>query len=501
MNASGRRVLAIGGLAVLVLALLWLARPQDRGSPEVAGPSPAASPVPARATVTPAALDAASELRVADVAPRPVETPSEAAPEPAIDREELRALRIRVTEGRDAPIARATVSVTGFRSAAEPGSWHGWRWDTVRVETDSDGTAQIDHHVWSQSMQGAWIALSTLILQVEHPSYQTASVEAAVGDEEVHVVLELGSVLVVSGWIGSPDAFVLDVRPTLCYDARVDFGDWVPLRDGRLSCNKIPAGRHVIRLRAERDGVGYASDGTEFELLPDDQQELCLELHPPRTLRGELDPAVPRPIEHGQVRAAVQSGARERGAVLAEYFAADVDAQGAFELTGLPPGETEVIGLCDGWTSVSLPPAEGSSSPGPQLVPEDLKGVFVLRMEPAASLALTVLAPDGAPLSGARVQANPNVHWATGFSQMFVHTDSWEEWGRRRWVTATDEQGVAQLANLPPTKGEYLLVSHSGCQMPVVSGPWGRDARGLWVDLVSGETTRAELRLEAAEDR
>ena len=502
LSSALRRGLAVAVLAVLVAAGLWIAWPRGGEPPELAAPAPVPSGgAPAsRSTLSPAALAADAEARVADVAPRPVEAPDGADAPTAIDREEMRALRIRVTDRRDAPVARAEVAVRGFRTAAEPGSAYGWRWGDLRVETGADGTARIDHHAWSRSIHEQWIELSTLILEVAHPDFRTARVEAAVGDEEVHVVLELGSVLIVSGWIGSPDVRILDVRPTLCHDAGVELDDWVPLRDGRLSCNKIPTGRHVIRLRAERDGVPYASVGTELELLPDDQQELCLELHPPHTVHGSLDPAVPRPVEHGQVRAAVQSGARARGAVLAEYVAAEVSAEGSFELADLPPGEVEVVALCDGWTSIHLPPAEPESTSRPQLVPEDLEGVFVLRMEPAASLAVTVLAPDGSPLSGASVQTSPNVHWRTGFAQIFVEIESMEEWTRRRWWAATDEAGVALLANLPPAKGQSVIVNRPGYRMPVATTPWGAEQRGLWVDLAPGETARVEVRLEAGED-
>ena len=498
-----KRGLAVGGILVAILAVMvWFTRGGETSADiapgrtlservkevvEVEAPPDVETPEAERRALEPSAEGAVDEEAAA-------------ATEEAIDRSARGGLRIRVTDRFDTPIALATVLATGFRSEATPGTGYGWRWGTTRDKTDTEGIAELDYPVWVRGTQGQWLFLSKVIFTVEHPEYSTTRVEGSVEEEEIHVVLAYGSVLIVSGWIDSPTERILDLDPLLCYDARVGGEDWVPVRDGRLSCNRIPLGRHIVVLRHERDGIPFSSEGAEFELVESDQKELHLQLLPPRTLRGTLDPRVPRPVEHGQVRLAVESGARERAAVLMQYFSATVAPDGSFGLEDLPPGEIEIIGLCDGWTSVSNPAPDNEYVPRTQVVPEDNEGMFVLLMEPAARLEVTVLDPAGVPLEGAMVQMSPNVHWKTGYSQIFASTYDGKEIARRQWFARTDESGVARLANLPPKKYESVIVRHQHYRMRMAITLSGQERRGAWVDLESGEVAKLTVQLEEGED-
>ena len=124
----------------------------------------------------------------------------------------------------------------------------------------------------------------------------------------------------------------------------------------------------------------------------------------------------------------------------------------------------------------------------------------MLRMEPAAGLEVTVLDPAGVPLEGARVRMSPNVHWKTGYAELFVEAQDPQEMVRRRWRAGTSGSGVAVLANLPPKDREGVIVTYSGLRMPMVTTPWGVETRGAWIDLKSGEGAVLTVRLEEGED-
>ena len=68
----------------------------------------------------------------------------------------------------------------------------------------------------------------------------------------------------------------------------------------------------------------------------------------------------------------------------------------------------------------------------------------------------------------------------------------------KTWSETTDDAGIATLTELPPAPRVGLSVSLEGWRMPLAPTPWDADQerRQLWVDYVSGETLRLEVRME-----
>jgi hypothetical protein len=479
-------------LAVLVVLALLLLREDDASHPHDAVPAPGA-PARAREEATPAprAPDAGERREVA-AADDPVDAPREDAPaaEPQaeartpIDRTETRSLRVRVVDRFGTPVAAAVVKARGLRTRQRPADAY-W-WEGPEATTDGDGRAEFERPVWQQSTGSAWHDVAQVRLIVEHPEFVTSDADVDVEQQEALVTLEHGSLVIVSGWIVAPDEVLLDVQPEVSYSAGIVRDDWLPMADGRPSCNKIPEGEHALRISHRREGVTWASRGVDFELVAGEQEELHLQLLPPRRLTGRLGDEVPRPVVDGRLRVGVQHVGAGWQSKLLETHDAEIAPDGSFVVEGLGPGKTEVIALAAGWSSapVHVDDPEGLAL---QSVPPDGEEDFVLRMQPTAAVDLTVLGPDGAPVEGARISMWPNVHWATGFSNIFMDDP---------WGAVTDASGRARVENLPAGDDEGVAVRATGLLMPEHERG-GR--RQTWVDLAPGGTTELTVRLEAAE--
>ena len=136
---------------------------------------------------------------------------------------------------------------------------------------------------------------------------------------------------------------------------------------------------------------------------------------------------------------------------------------------------------------VSRRTAAGESDGWLQQVDPSVDDGFVLRMERTASLEVTVLGPRGNPVPEAVVSLSPNVAWSSGGTGLFLD---------RTWTRPTGADGVALIENLPPEPVELYWVRHPGLRMPEEPAT-GENARRLGiVELVSGLTTREEIRLE-----
>ncbi len=498
-----KKALFASCLALLAILVAW--RALDRGRPSTR-PEPAVSRADvARDDARLAAPEPSAPGEVAqparsgvEVAPPAADAPGPEAGSPGdgprVERAQEAWIRLRVEDRYGVPVPGAKVRLVGLRPRKYSGD--AWSFDGDEEEigvTDAQGITKLAYQPFVQQ-HGDWLDVGKVMFTVEHPEYVTfdelAGVEVDAG--ETLVVLRRGAFLILSGWIESPAERILEVVPHLSDDVKVAADDWLPLRDGRASCNKVPPGRHAVYVTLKRAGASLASDVVEFELEEEEQEELHLQLHPPRRLRGLLDEAVPRPVSNGAVALVLGVGSGWGTPCMMRLFRAPIAADGSFELDGLPPGAGEIVGACDGWVSRAVPqPAAAEGDPprtGPQRVESAAEGPVVLRMERAASVEVLVLDPRGAPVPGAALWMWPNVHWRNGYSSIFLD---------RTFAAATDEQGLALLEGLPANDDEGLAIQHSAYQLPLKAGPWGGEPRRQeWVQLVAGETTRLELRLE-----
>lgn len=498
---------ALLGVSLVLVAVLvgWIAsergREQVRAEPAV----PRAAGTQAEARLAPldppAPADDPAQPARSGVAPAPPETaaaqPETGAAEerPVVDHSAKAWLHLRVADRYGVPVLGAKASLTGLRTK----KYRGDSWSTGEDEdstgvTDAQGVTKVAYPTFVER-HGDWLDVGQLMFTVEHPDYVTFHEQQGVEVDqgEVLVVLQRGAFLILSGWIESPAERILEVVPQLSDEVQVRSEDWLPLRDGRTSCNKVPPGRHAVYVTLQRAGRTFASEVVEFVLEEEEQEELHLQLHAPRSLRGVLDAAVPRPVSNGAVELMLGVGSGWGTPSMMRPFRAPIAADGSFELGGLPPGAGELVGACEGWVSRTvLEPAEDEeTAPQRRLQRFDpaAEGSIVLEMERTAVLEVLVLDPRGEPVPGAILWMWPNVHWRNGYSSIFLD---------RTVVAETDEEGVAVLENLPPGENETLAIQHADYQMPLKASPWGGDARRQeWVQLVSGETARLELRLEA----
>lgn len=516
--AMKKTLLVVAALAAV--ALVWSTIDRGGAPPQAMEPATVDASVPPPVEPTdelasePAAFasGARAEERTAVVAESAAPPPDDEAPEPVVaDRAgSTGTVKLRIEDAWGHPIPRAKLTANQWRPVEDPATAVWWGDDDARAmgESDLNGIVHLRYPRTQSMGDVGTVTLGTVGFEVSHPEYITHTEQDldVLAQEEAVIVLERGSFLIVSGWIGSPSNLVADVAAHVTNDVDIGRGDWVPIGDGRPSCSRIPPGAHGIYL-SHRDAGGrrWYSDVVPFELGAGEQQELALELHAARRMVGRLDERVPRPVHDGQVELNlyVQGDAR---AVMLRTYREDVAPDGTFAFTDLPPGAGEIIGLCDGWVSARTqladsnwiePREEGEKRRWrrmwqlQQLDPaEHASEPYVLAMEPTADARITIEGPDGAPLAGAVVHAWPNVHWEIGYSEIFLE---------RTWQATTDEDGVARLENLPGGDSVYLGVQTDAGYLLPRTRPDDDGSRDAKVELVAGETAETTIRMDPPE--
>jgi protocatechuate 3,4-dioxygenase beta subunit len=122
-----------------------------------------------------------------------------------------------------------------------------------------------------------------------------------------------------------------------------------------------------------------------------------------------------------------------------QVAAAKSDADGKFELKGVPPGSYRVTASSQGYAPRAL---------GYVGVQKDTLKRFTIHLTPAVSVGGTVTDPDGRPLAGVKVRAD---------SVTSIDGRGYEP--PRRVEATTDEKGKFNLTGLP--KGHAQLFAHA----------------------------------------
>lgn len=454
----------------------------------------AEAPEPA-AEVTAGATGASAEL--AEPPPAPVEKP---------DLEARDTLVIRVVDERLQPVVEAEVTLRGLRSEHERAAWHEFRGEVPIAKTDFNGRAELPYWRWVD-LDGRTLQVDIVVTHPDFVLFHDGSFEVGPGESEI--VLRRGATVVVSGWIGSPNRIVTDLKIYTDRESRLSSGAWQRERDGRLSTTRCSPGRHWLRLEHESAALGLCySETVVFELAEDEWKELEIELFAAETLTGQLDALVPRPIVDGHLMISVQSADLGVGdPPMARGFECDIAADGTFELARLPRGRGQLFALCRGWVSkrasvdylndagIHITPAPTReleaellqrlgdiASPWPSIVIPPPPGPLVIEMERTGVIELTVKLSNGSALADATVAASPNVA-LIGVGSMIV---PWCE-----WTAQTDGSGLARIEDLPPDGNLCIAAWHASYQM----NERDRQQR-VSVAVRSGETTRAEIVLE-----
>jgi RNA polymerase sigma-70 factor (ECF subfamily) len=508
LTLAMKKISIAAALVVLALLAVWSvtrasARARNEPRPALAAAPAAAAPLVAPEIPkeeTPLAAPAQrAEIPVAG--PAPVQETAAVAP-PATEPEPREAwFEFHVQDRHGNPVPDAEVRILCYRTREDPGSSTSLGVLMPVATSDRDGVARLEYPVRLEAWDGPERPrIGALCCEVRHSGFVTlVDWDVSIDENPATIVLQRGAMLIVAGFIGERRELLTDVTAHPTDEIKVAKADWIPAKDGRPSCSRLPTGKHALYLTRAGAGGTWASEVAEFTLAEDEVKEITLELLPPRSLLGVLDARVPRPVVNGEVQLNLYIGRPEdrSSPKTMRTFGARVESDGSFLIEGLPPGRGEMIGMCDGWVSQAfederVSPEESSPFSHQQVDPAALAEdePFVLAMERTARLEVLALDPEGRPVENAVIHMWPNVHWSIGYSQIFLE---------REWNAATDATGRAAIENVPPGEEGLALVHASFC-LPVQTNRWGREDRQAQAVLVPGETTELVLQLEACRD-
>ena len=170
-----------------------------------------------------------------------------------------------------------------------------------------------------------------------------------------------------------------------------------------------------------------------------------------------------------------------------------ITPDGTFEITGLPEGPGEIIGLCEGFIASHRGPNAKAYEQNQRY---DLRTAsdatpFILEMEPTGSVRVHIFDNTGQPLPDIVVNTWPNVFWAVGVSSIYVSASLWS--------ATTDKQGVATIRGLRAGT-EGVAVTGKNWQAPARVGSSGAVVRTMDATITPGQITDLMVTMEPAEN-
>jgi hypothetical protein len=321
------------------------------------------------------------------------------------------------------------------------------------------------------------------------------------------VVLQKGAILIVSVDSGSPGPKDTPLFAQVSTQLESDTDFWDSTALDRLMTRRLFAGRQTVRaIRFDAQGRAWFSDAISITATQGQTNLVNVALRPGATVRGQIDPSVPRPVANGRVIANVYPQDSPPAAPPVEWHAwAAIKEDGGFELASLPEGNLEIVALCAGFISTNGPEYRyDHRSQGFLLGTNDLS--LIIGMEPTARLEVRVTDDKGKPLAGAAVWTSANVNFGEWGCASLAYDcyntadllASKPGMGGRRLVPGlqgvTDGSGLALLRNLPAEVQEFS-VYHAGFTVPAVETD-GVKRRVAHISLKPGTTNRTSIKLE-----
>jgi hypothetical protein len=285
---------------------------------------------------------------------------------------------------------------------------------------------------------------------------------------------------------------------------------WAWPEPGVAVTRQLGAGAHTVRaLKFDPDGSTWFSDVVAITAVAERTNQVLVDLKRGATLRGKLDATVPRPVKNGRVVANVWPiGHQPKDGPPQWHGWSAVGEDGGFEICCLPPGDLEIVALCNGFVSTNGPGQSQMRYPQRHLLgTNDL--TVTIGMEPTARLEVRVTDDKGNPLKGARVATWPNIRYGEWGARILMNdcfntADRFLSAPNKNpppWQSVPDFQGVsdsgglAVISNLPATVKEFS-VEHPRFALPAVGTTGTGKRRQASVTLIPGQTNYVSVQLE-----
>ncbi|QDV41482.1 hypothetical protein Enr13x_13210 [Stieleria neptunia] len=343
--------------------------------------------------------------------------------------------QLRVVDDNDEPIAGARVTPWALRSSQGHGSWTSDgddRSETAPISTltDEAGIAIVKYPMLRDvNERTKTIGVS---VWVDHPDYV---LEGSIHLDLPHDLQTAEPVVLKQG----VDLFVRPMIDGEPVDPNSIVANWSDSRSWKnpgvmesvdSQTLKFPSleigAASVLLMCVHDDQITHSSRIVDVTLSADQRNEITVDLKPVVPIKGQLDPAVPRPIRNGRVVCWTLDPTvdYERAGF---HSWSPVSENGDFVIPVWPTGEAiQLAGICDGYIGMSgeaPPEVSDPRNPDPylrsQVIRPDQGDPVVLRMEPLLPCDITVVDEQEQPVEGVKVDSWPNIQWWNNGSQVY----------------------------------------------------------------------------------
>ena len=371
---------------------------------------------------------------------------------PAIDFKKMASLVVEVVDDQGKPVAGATVYPYAMR-AAENANGHGYWNDELigppKMEvTDVSGRATI-HYPVNIGAPTEPRTTGMVTFEVKHTDYVRVVTHFDLGPEVARVEMKAGCEIQLSAVDadGKPvSAFAVAVAGRLAPDY------WADGEKGSRRTRAASDGTwQTMLIKPQPDGRTLFSGVLPLRVRPDQDVTIRnIKLLPGMRVSGELSENVPRPVKAGVVIACcapkpAENSYAEKDPSIVWHDWSEIREDGSFEFASLPRcGEMQLIAICDGWLSSTIPASATRRVEGQlfQLEKEESQFEPTVQMEQTGTLELTVLGPNGEPLAEGEVSGWPNQVYLKGGSTLLGSHYRSIDYFERQLLPPQDQQQI-----------------------------------------------------------
>lgn len=419
----------------------------------------------------------------------------------------LETLTVEVRDEAGRPVEGATIVPMGLRTAVDPGSSYGWhdtkgdRATPPQSKTNAQGAAAVPYPKYTaeDAETGA------VTLRVTHPGYCKSRSDVSVSSPKP-VVLQKGASVSVTAYPNGEEG----TREAACVHLAaegimLDTVDW--RAEGKGSRAQVPKGQYALRaITFDSAGAASFSPPVMIDTTENTRMNLDLGVSKGREISGELSANVPRPVREGRVIAYIVTPASDRKFDMEWRTCANIMTDGKFTLTGIPPGQVQLVAICAGFVSADPNGPRKGLSTLPQIFDPAPGEILRIAMEKCGTAQVKAVAPDGKPLPEALVAFWPNQVFGNSSSILGQTFDQgaflqkqrqglpWVLPRETRYQAKTDAAGIATIPNLPPGPMQFSVMA-KGWEMPLET-PAGIARRSSSVQIKPGETSAATVKMK-----